>query len=46
MVLIAGTERIDIVLEKAKHLKIIFRLGIGLDPVPLTLCKTKGITVC
>ena len=44
--LIAGTEKIDILIEKAKNLKIISRVGIGLDSVPLALCKKKGITVC
>ena len=35
--LIAGTEKIDILIEKAKNLKIISRVGIGLDSVPLAL---------
>ena len=29
-----------------RTLSVTFRVGIGLDSVPLTLCKTKGITVC
>ena len=43
--LIAGTENIDIVLKKAKRLKIISRVGIGLDSVPLQKCRDMGITV-
>ncbi|MCP4294858.1 MAG: hydroxyacid dehydrogenase [Proteobacteria bacterium] len=43
--LIAGTEDIGIVLGKAKNLKIISRVGIGLDSVPLKVCKDRGITV-
>jgi len=44
--LIAGTEEINEVLKTAKNLKIICRVGIGLDSVPLELCKQKEITVC
>jgi len=33
--LIAGTENIALVLEKAPNIKIISRVGIGLDSVPL-----------
>ncbi|WP_321491580.1 phosphoglycerate dehydrogenase [uncultured Desulfobacter sp.] len=43
--LIAGTEDINIVLEKAKKLKIISRVGIGLDSVPLKKCQDIGIVV-
>ena len=43
--LIAGTENIEIVLRKAKKLKIISRVGIGLDSVPLQMCRDKGIVV-
>jgi D-3-phosphoglycerate dehydrogenase / 2-oxoglutarate reductase len=43
--LIAGTENIDIVLKKADHLKIISRVGIGLDSVPLDRCRERGIKV-
>ena len=44
--LIAGTENIHLVLEKAKSLKIVSRVGIGLDSVPLLECRKKEITVC
>jgi D-3-phosphoglycerate dehydrogenase len=43
--LIAGTENIEEVLKTAKKLKIISRVGIGLDSVPLELCRKKGISV-
>lgn len=43
--LIAGTENIDIVLEQAKQLKIVSRVGIGLDSVPLEKCSDLGIVV-
>lgn len=43
--LIAGTEDIDIVLKTATKLKIVSRVGIGLDSVPLKKCKELGIAV-
>lgn len=43
--LIAGTENIDTVLQKANKLKFISRVGIGLDSVPLVKCREKGIKV-
>ncbi len=43
--LIAGTENISIVLKKAKNLKMISRVGIGLDSVPLNECRAKNIKV-
>lgn len=43
--LIAGTEDINVVLEKAEKLKIVSRVGIGLDSVPLEKCRKMGITV-
>lgn len=43
--LIAGTEKIDLVLQTANKLKIIARVGIGLDSVPLAKCKKQGITL-
>lgn len=43
--LIAGTEVIDAsVLDRAKKLKIISRVGIGLDGVDLNLARARGIT--
>ena len=45
--LIAGTELISKkVLQKAKKLKLISRVGIGLDSVDLNYAKSKGIKVC
>lgn len=43
--LIAGTENINVVLQKADHLKMISRVGIGLDSVPLKTCREKRIKV-
>ena len=43
--LIAGTEDLSMLIQKTKKLKIISRVGIGLDSVPLALCREKGITV-
>lgn len=44
--IIAGTEPItDKVLESAKNLKMISRVGIGLDSVNLNSAKTRGINV-
>lgn len=45
-VIIAGTEPIsDFVMEKAKKLKMISRVGIGLDSVDLISAKKRGIKV-
>ena len=44
--LIAGTEDTTPLIQSLRKLKIISRVGIGLDSVPLELCKTKGIKVC
>lgn len=45
-VIIAGTEPItDYVMEKAKKLKMISRVGIGLDSVDLNAAKKRGIKV-
>jgi len=43
--LIAGTENLEYLIEKSVKLRIISRIGIGLDSVPLKLCKDKGIMV-
>lgn len=43
--IIAGTENLDLLIQGAKNLKIISRVGIGLDSVPLSLCRQKEITV-
>lgn len=43
--IIAGTENLDLLIREAKNLKMISRVGIGLDSVPLKLCKEKGIHV-
>ena len=44
--LIAGTENISLVLEKAPNIKIISRVGIGLDSVPLKECRRRNVMVC
>jgi len=45
-VIIAGTEQItDKVMSKAKKLKMISRVGIGLDSVDLTSAQKRGIAV-
>jgi D-3-phosphoglycerate dehydrogenase / 2-oxoglutarate reductase len=43
--LIAGTEDLLPLVEKSSSLKLISRVGVGLDSVPLDLCKDKGIAV-
>lgn len=43
--LIAGTEDLMPLIQRTNHLKIISRVGIGLDSVPLTECKKRGIRV-
>jgi D-3-phosphoglycerate dehydrogenase len=43
--IIAGTEDLAPLILKNPNLQIISRVGIGLDSVPLTLCREKGITV-
>jgi D-3-phosphoglycerate dehydrogenase len=43
--LIAGTENLTPFIESNPNLKFISRVGIGLDSVPLGLCKEKGIRV-
>jgi D-3-phosphoglycerate dehydrogenase len=45
-VVIAGTEPItDMVMSKAKNLKLISRVGVGLDNVDLIAAKKRGISV-
>jgi len=45
-VLVAGTEKItEEVLKNAKNLKLISRVGIGLDGIDLELCKKYGVRV-
>jgi len=45
-ILIAGTEPISSrVIESAKNLKLISRVGIGLDNIDLSYCKKKNIKV-
>jgi len=45
-VLIAGTEPISVkALDRAKHLRLIARVGIGLDNVPLEAARERGIAV-
>lgn len=43
--IVAGTEDLLPLVEQSKHLKLISRVGIGLDSVPLELCKQKGVCV-
>lgn len=43
--IIAGTEDLTPLIKVNRNLKIISRVGIGLDSVPLQLCKENGITV-
>ena len=43
--IIAGTENLDLLLDKTTRLKFISRVGIGLDSVPLARCKELGIRV-
>lgn len=43
--LIAGTEDLTELVTKSNHLKLISRVGVGLDSVPLDLCKERGIAV-
>lgn len=43
--IIAGTEDLAPLIHKNPNLKIISRVGIGLDSVPLQLCKERGIAV-
>lgn len=42
---IAATENLTPLINTAKKIKIISRVGIGLDSVPLQECRQKGITV-
>ncbi|MDX1958603.1 MAG: NAD(P)-dependent oxidoreductase [Leptospiraceae bacterium] len=44
-ILIAGTENLEPIITNSSKLKFISRVGIGLDSVPLELCKEKGIRV-
>ncbi|EKO58925.1 phosphoglycerate dehydrogenase [Leptospira kirschneri] len=43
--IIAGTEDLAPLIHKNQNLRIISRVGIGLDSVPLNLCKERGIAV-
>lgn len=42
---IAATENLTPLIKSARNLKVISRVGIGLDSVPLEECRNKGITV-
>ena len=44
-VLIAGTENLMPLLENSSNLRMISRVGIGLDGVPLAECRRRGIRV-
>jgi D-3-phosphoglycerate dehydrogenase len=43
--IIAGTEDLTYLVNKTNTIKIIYRIGIGLDSVPLKLCREKKIQV-
>ena len=43
--LIAGTENLEPLIKSNSNLKMISRIGIGLDSVPLQLCQQRGIQV-
>ena len=44
-VIIAGTEDLSKLVETSRSLQMIARVGVGLDGVPLKLCKQKNIAV-
>lgn len=44
-VLIAGTEDLGLLVKNSEKIEMISRVGIGLDGVPLELCRQKGIHV-
>ncbi|MDZ4726989.1 MAG: phosphoglycerate dehydrogenase [Leptospira sp.] len=44
-VVIAGTEDLSLLIDKSLKLKMIARVGIGLDSVNLLVCREKGIRV-
>ena len=44
-VIIAGTEDLTLVVQKSPQLRLICRVGVGLDSVPLQLCREKDIKV-
>ena len=44
--IIAGTEDLTQLIKQNKKLKLICRLGVGIENVPLQLCKEMKITVC
>lgn len=43
--IIAGTENLQLLINRSKNLQFISRVGIGLDSVPLRLCRERGIKV-
>lgn len=43
--IIAGTEDLTPLIQKSDRLKFVARIGIGLDSVPLELCRLKGVAV-
>ncbi len=43
--LIAGTEDLSILIKNTRKIRIISRVGVGTDSVPLKQCKDKGIKV-
>jgi len=44
-VIIAGTDDLGQVAQDSERLKLIVRLGVGLDGVPVEVCKTRGIGI-
>lgn len=44
--IIAGTEDLNVLVDHSKKLRLISRIGIGLDSVPLQKCLDKHIQVC
>ncbi|WP_411822906.1 phosphoglycerate dehydrogenase [Leptospira sp. 'Mane'] len=44
--IIAGTEDLSLLIKNSSKLKLISRVGIGLDSVDLWKCKEKNIKVC
>lgn len=44
-ILICGSEDLHKICETSQNLKLIIRLGVGLDNIPLDICKKRGIKI-
>ncbi len=44
-VIVAGTDDLSEVVKTSKNLRLIARLGVGLDGIPVEICEARGIVI-